>query len=141
MNYTDPASGSTANRVLIVDDVPDNVLLLQVVLKAEGYTVDTATSGKLALEKITANPPNIILLDVMMPGMDGYEVTRRIRQNPELPLMPILLITGCDRPNFPEGFHEVVNGFIRKPIKVDDVLNQVRATLIRHKIKQSKLAV
>ncbi|MGB5973334.1 MAG: response regulator, partial [Nodosilinea sp.] len=75
-------------RILIVDDIDDNVFLLQTILETEGYAVDTAGSGGTALAKVENSPPDLILMDVMMPDMNGYEVSRQIRQNPNLPLMP-----------------------------------------------------
>lgn len=83
-------------RILVVDDFALNVSLLQTALEAEGYEVDTATNGNSALAKIEASPPDLVLLDVMMPGMDGYEITQCIRQNENLPFIPILLVTGSD---------------------------------------------
>ncbi len=72
-------------RLLAVDGIPDNLFLLQAILEAEGFTVDVATSGRTALNKIKASPPDLILLDVMMPDMTGYEVTQRIRADESLP--------------------------------------------------------
>jgi CheY-like chemotaxis protein len=82
------------DRILVDDDLPDNYFLLQTVLESEGYLVEVADSGRVALESIASNPPDLVLLDVMMPEMSGFEVTRRLRQNPALPFIPILLVTG-----------------------------------------------
>lgn len=118
--------------ILVVDDVLNNVLLLQTLLESEGYIVDTALSGQLALSKIQAAPPDLILLDIVMPGMDGWEVIQHIRQNHNLPFIPILVFTGCDETSIRQGVEESgANGFIRKPIKIDKVLEKVSALLER----------
>ena len=80
-------------RILIVDDIVDNLFLLQTVLEAEGYEVEVADNGRFAVAKVEAAPPDLILLDVMLLDMSGYEVTQRIRQNQELPYIPLLLVT------------------------------------------------
>lgn len=123
----DPAL--VADRILVVDDIPDNCFLLQVILEAEGYQVEVADSGRAALEKIEADPPNLVLLDVMMPDMSGFEVTRKIRQNRHLPFIPILLITAHDQPKAEEGFDVGADGFLRKPIEPDELLKRVHLIL------------
>lgn len=117
------------DRILVVDDIPDNSFLLQTLLEEEGYQVEIAENGRTALRKIADNPPDLILLDVMMPGMNGFEVTQRIRQNTELPFIPILLITGYTEPNPADGFDMGADGFIRKPINFDELLTRVRSIL------------
>ncbi|MBD1909360.1 response regulator [Leptolyngbya sp. PL-A3] len=116
-------------RILVVDDLPDNILLLQTLLEAEGYDVETAESGSLALAKVEANPPDLVLLDIMMPGMNGYEVTQQIRQNSALPFFPILLISAHERDDAVRGLDLGANDFIRKPINFDELLARVRAFL------------
>ncbi|MBW4649332.1 MAG: response regulator [Kastovskya adunca ATA6-11-RM4] len=118
-----------AKRILVVDDIEDNVFLLETVLTEEGYEVDTATNGKSALAKIEASPPDLILMDAMMPKMDGYEVTRRVRQNKELPFVPILLITAYINANIPQGLELGANDFLRKPIDYDELIARVKASL------------
>lgn len=116
-------------RILVVDDLADNLFLLQTVLETEGYEVDTADSGSSALAKIKAVPPDLLLLDIMMPDMNGYEVTRRIRQNDRLPFIPILLVTAHDEATATQGLDVAANDFIRKPIDADELLARVRAFL------------
>jgi CheY-like chemotaxis protein len=123
------AKCQAAKRILVVDDIEDNVSLLQVILTEEGYEVDTAIDGKSALAKIEASPPDLVLLDAMMPKMDGYEVTRRIRQNNKLPFIPILLITAYIEADVPKGLELGANDFIRKPIDYDELLARVKSTL------------
>ncbi|MBW4473820.1 MAG: response regulator [Stenomitos rutilans HA7619-LM2] len=118
-----------AYRLLAVDDIPDNLFLLQTILEAEGFAVDVATSGSIALNKVKASPPDLILLDVMMPDMTGYEVTQRIRQDESLPAMPILLITAHDKASALQGLELGANDFISKPIDLNELLSRIRAYL------------
>lgn len=120
---------SEVDRILVVDDIADNWFLMQTVLEGEGYQVEVADSGRAALDKIAAAPPDLVLLDVMMPGMNGFEVTQRIRQNPALPFIPILLITGYTEPIPANGFDVGADDFIRKPIDFDNLLLRIRAIL------------
>lgn len=120
--------------ILAVDDTPDNLLLLEAILADEGYCLHTASDGESALAHIDRSPPDLILLDVMMPGMSGYEVTKKIRQNPDLPFMPIVLITAFERANVVEGLDLGADEFIRKPIDPDELLARVRSLL---RLKQS----
>jgi CheY-like chemotaxis protein len=73
-----------SDHILVVDDSPDNVFLIQTILEEEGYKISTAEDGPSALAEIEQSPPSLVLLDVMMPGMDGFEVTKRIRQDTKL---------------------------------------------------------
>ena len=79
--------------VLIVDDVPTNVMLVQAILKKEGYTLLTANSGKKALEMTDTHNPNLILLDIMMPEMDGFEVLQRLKENPKTNHIPVIIMS------------------------------------------------
>ncbi|MBD1995537.1 response regulator [Oculatella sp. FACHB-28] len=119
----------TADRILVVDDLPDNSFLLKVLLEEEGYRVEVADSGYAALAKIAEEPPDLVLLDVMMPDMSGFEVTRQIRQNRQLPFIPILLITAYDQPKAAEGFEVGADGFLRKPIEYEELLDRVHSIL------------
>ena len=116
-------------RILVVDDIADNIFLLQTILEAEGYMVDTASSGLSALARIKNSPPDLVLLDVMMPDMNGYEVTQRIRQNDRLPFIPIMLVTAHEEATARRGLAFGANDFIRKPIDFDELLTRVKAFL------------
>ena len=129
MNSASPKVMTNIDRILVVDDLPDNYVLLQTVLEDEGYQVEVADNGRVALERINSHPPDLVLLDVMMPEMNGFEVPRRIRQNPSLPFIPILLVTGYSEPTPADGFDVGADGFIRKPINIDDLLSRVRKIL------------
>ncbi|MBE9229754.1 response regulator [Phormidium sp. LEGE 05292] len=122
-------SKAQLKRILIVDDMQDNISLLEAILVEEGYIVDTANSGKAALAKVQTTPPDLILLDAMMPGMDGLEVTRRIREQKDLPFIPILLITAYENLNAAEALDIGANDFVRKPIEYDELMARVRASL------------
>ena len=125
------------DRLLIVDDVPDNVFLARTILEDEGYEVITATNGLDALKIVESSPPDLLLLDVMMPLMDGYEVTKRIRAMKDLPFIPILLITAYDRANAVKGLDLGADEFIRKPIEADELLARVRSLLrLKHSIAE-----
>ncbi|GAA6621180.1 response regulator [Scytonema sp. NUACC26] len=112
-------------RILVVDDCTLTLQLYQTALSAEGYDVDTATNGCLALAKIEASPPDLVLLDIMMPKMSGIEVTQRIRQNNTLPFICILLVSGCSEANVQKGLELGANDFVRKPIKLDGLLAKI----------------
>lgn len=122
---------SKGDRILVVDDNSDNLLLIQTILEDDGYDVVVADDGERALEQLDQVQPDLILLDVMMPGIDGYEVTRQIRQHQKLASIPILLITAHRKTDILENSERDidVNDFIHKPIDLDDLLMRVRVWL------------
>jgi DNA-binding response OmpR family regulator len=117
---------SSGYQILVVDDVEDNLLLLQMFLEAEGYGVETADNGSAAIAKVEASPPDLLLLDIMMPDMNGYEVTRHIRNDKALSI-PIMLVSAHDEANAIEGLEIGADDFIRKPIDFDELLTRIRA--------------
>jgi len=128
---------SQTDHILVVDDSPDNCFLIESILAGEGYKITVADSGTLALAEIAKSPPDLVLLDVMMPEMDGYEVTRRLRQNHDLPFMPILLITAFDHASLAEGLDLGADDFIRKPFDLDELLARVRSLLrLKHSVDE-----
>ncbi|HLO50675.1 MAG TPA: hybrid sensor histidine kinase/response regulator [Kamptonema sp.] len=133
-------NSAKADRILVVDDAPDNVLLVQTILEDEGYEISSAENGFSALAQIDRSAPDLVLLDVMMPGMDGYEVTQRIRQNTKLPFIPILLITAHDQPSVVQGLDMGADDFIRKPVEMDELLARVRSLLrLKHSVDERDL--
>jgi len=132
------SQNSRSDKILVVDDSPDNVFLIKTILEEEGYTISTAENGASALAQLEASPCDLVLLDLMMPGMDGYEVTRRIRVNTAMQqYIPILLITAHDAPNVAKGLDLGADDFIRKPVTVDELLARVRSLLrLKHSIDE-----
>ncbi len=119
----------TNPRILVVDDLEDNLFLLQTVLEAEGYVVELANRGQAALAAISAQPPDLVLLDAMMPDISGYEVIQQVRQELGLAHLPILLITAYEASRALEAIALGANGFISKPIDFDTLLTQVKDLL------------
>ncbi|MBL1173569.1 response regulator [Pantanalinema sp. GBBB05] len=113
---------SPSLRILVVDDNADNLTLLQFFLETEGYQVETANSGKLAISKIQTTRPDLVLLDVMMPGMNGYEVTQVIRQDLQLRDLPIVLITADARISKEQTLNVGANDVLSKPIDFNTLL-------------------
>lgn len=124
-------------RILLVDDSADSLRLLQVTLKLKGYNVIIANSGAEALVKIAESPPDLVVLDVVMPDMDGYEVTQQIKHNSNLPFIPILLVTGSEKSSVVKGLDTGADEFIRKPVDKKELLARVRALLrLKHSMDE-----
>lgn len=115
-------------RVLIVDDIPTNVRLLEARLTAEYFEVLTAGSGPEALEICDSHDVDIVLLDVMMPGMDGFEVCRRLKTNPRTHHVPVLMITALDQPSDKvEGLEAGADDFLTKPVDDMQLMARVKS--------------
>ncbi|MBW4686003.1 MAG: hybrid sensor histidine kinase/response regulator [Komarekiella atlantica HA4396-MV6] len=128
---------SKKDRILVVDDVFDNLLILEAVLEDKDYELSLVEDSKTALTMVEQSPPDLILLDVMMPEIDGYEFTRRIRQNQALPFIPILLITAHYESSVVEGLDAGADDFIRKPFDPDELHARVRSLLrLKHSIDE-----
>ena len=116
--------------ILVVDDQLPNIELLEAYLVPEGYEIVTAVDGKEALRKISGNRIDLILLDVMMPGMDGFEVTRRVRQDATHRLLPIILVTALqETEDRVKGIDAGCDDFISKPVDKMELLARVRSLL------------
>lgn len=126
-------------RVLVVDDVPPNVKLLEAKLTSEYFDVLTAFSGPEALDVISREHPDIILLDVMMPGMDGFEVCRRIKGDPTTAHIPVVMVTALDQPSDRvAGLEAGADDFLTKPVQDLALFARVRS-LVRLKVMMDEL--
>lgn len=121
-------------RVLVVDDILPNVKLLEAKLASEYYDVLTATNGLDALEKVASQSPDIVLLDVMMPGMDGFEVCRRIKSDPATAHIPVVMVTALtDTQDRIKGLEAGADDFLSKPLNDTALMSRVRS-LVRLKM-------
>ena len=128
------------DKILVVDDTAVNVKLLADLLGVKGYAVVTATSGKDALEKVERDKPDLVLLDVMMPGMTGYEVCRKLRENPATAMLPVVMVTALDpAQERVKGIEAGADDFLTKPINQPELLARVRS-LLRVKTLHDQLA-
>jgi adenylate cyclase len=118
--------------VLVVDDVPQNVRLLEAVLSPKGFRVATASSGDEALSVLGTEHPDLVLLDILMPGMDGYEVCRRIREDPKTAFLPVIMITASGEEQKVRAIEAGADDFINKPFNQAELLARVRS-LVRVK--------
>ncbi len=117
---------NTNGTVMIVDDTPGNLALLSDTLSEAGYRVLVATDGLGAIEQISHLKPDIILMDVMMPGIDGFETCRRLKANPHTEDIPVLFMTGLSElDNLLRGFNEGGLDYIIKPIRPPEVLARI----------------
>lgn len=125
-----PSSPYAGSRVLIVDDVPANIALLRDVLKEAGFRVFVAESGESALEQAPFARPDIILIDVMMPGLDGLETCRRFKAMPEFARVPLFFMTALtDTEDKLRGFEAGAVDYIGKPLHPREVLARIEAHL------------
>jgi len=126
-------------KILIVDDEPLNVKLMKAYLLSDQYQTISAFSGEEALEKVESDSPDLILLDIMMPGINGYEVTERLKNNPATRNIPIILVTALDgSDNKVKGLESGADEFLNKPVNTAELLARVKS-LLRLKQYQDQL--
>jgi adenylate cyclase len=129
---------SEDSTVLVVDDLPQNARLLDAVLAPRGYRVVTAESGEQALRLMHDEPPDLVLLDSFMPGMDGYEVCRRIRQQPTTAFLPVVMITASGEQEKRRAIEAGADDFVTKPFDQAELLARI-TSLIRIKRYHDKI--
>jgi two-component system response regulator VicR len=122
-------------KIMVVDDEPDLVDVVKLILESDGYTVVTASSGQEALDKIPAEMPDLVLLDIIMPKMDGWEVFSRIKGNPKTQNIPVIMLTAKDqRIDKLIGLHVVkVDDYITKPFGRAELLERIKKILSEKK--------
>ena len=119
-----------SQQILVVDDSPELAMLMQELLAARGYHVRVAFSAAEAEQEIASQPPDLILLDVLMPGKNGYELCRELKENRETRLIPIVMITGLtDRENKIRGIEAGADEFLNKPIFPEELFARVKSLL------------
>ncbi len=126
-------------RILVADDVPENVRLLEAVLVPRGYDVVSASDGLQALEAAQSETPDLVLLDVVMPGLDGYAVCRRLREREDTAMLPVIMLTASEGSEKTKAIEAGADDFIPKPFNHDELLARVRS-LIRIKRYHDEIA-
>lgn len=120
----------TSATILYVEDHPDNRLLVRRILMADGFTVWEAANAKQALELVKTQTPDLILMDINMPDMDGYTLTSRLKNYPNMAKVPIIALTAnVMRGDREKSLEAGCDGYIQKPIDVDTIGNQIRRFL------------
>jgi DNA-binding response OmpR family regulator len=129
--YEAQAGDMMANKILIVDDEPNIVLSLEFLMKQAGFRVSTAADGEAGLEAVAAECPDLILLDVMMPRKNGYEICQAIRENPAWKHIRIIMLTAKGREVEKEkGLALGADDYVTKPFSTQEVVEKVQALLV-----------
>jgi len=123
-------------KILVVDDTPASLRLLTDILKAEGYEVRSAISGELALRAATSNPPELVLLDIRMPEMDGYEVCRRLKAQPATSNVPVIFVSAVSESDEKvQGFEIGAVDFVTKPYQRNELMARVHTHLELNRLR------
>ncbi|MCH5174823.1 MAG: response regulator [Prevotellaceae bacterium] len=124
--------------VLVVDDVPLNILLIKKMLSQYTFEIRTANSGQAALDAIAEKKVDLLLLDLMMPGIDGFEVIRRLRAADDTKDLPIIILSALNsEQDISKGFQLGANDFINKPIIMEKLINSVTTQINLHATKKA----
>ncbi len=134
---TPGADAASPGRILIADDNPQGVELLEAYLSDTGHEIQTAADGEDTLRKVRQSQPDLILLDIMMPKISGFEVCKRLRADPKTRDIAVLMITGLDQPSdMDKAVDAGANDCVIKPIKKPELLLRVRAMLDARQYKR-----
>ncbi len=127
---TNPHMNLSGSNILVVDDIPENLKLMTSILKQSGYKVRSVASGAMALETAKLMPPDLILLDINMPEMDGYEVCSRLKTDAELAPIPVIFLSALSEcPDKVQGFQVGGIDYITKPFQAEEVLARIEGQL------------
>ncbi|MBU0573200.1 MAG: response regulator [Candidatus Margulisiibacteriota bacterium] len=117
-------------RVLLVDDEPEVLEVLRIRMKNWGYTCDSAPNGAVALEKISKEKPDLIILDVMMPDMDGFEVLKRLKANDIDSKIPVIMLSvAASIPEIEKGIKAGASAYLAKPYEANELLRTIKKVL------------
>ena len=134
---TRAAAALSGFRVLVVDDDADMAIFLAHCLRKEGMAVDSAGDGDTALARIAASQPDLVLLDVMMPGTSGFEVCERLKRDPATALIPVVLVTSLeDRQSRVRGIEAGADDFLCKPVNLEELLARVNTLRRLHQTRR-----
>ncbi|MGB0563680.1 MAG: sensor histidine kinase [Spirulinaceae cyanobacterium] len=134
---TSPSPLTTKADILVVDDIPDNIRFLASMLKEQGFNVRPAINGQIALRAVAATPPDLILLDINMPNMDGYEVCRQLKADPETTEIPIIFLSALsDAQDKVKAFDAGGADYISKPFFIEEVLARINHQLQLHQLQR-----
>ncbi len=122
---------SNGRKVLVIDDEPGIIEIVETNLEGDGFEVISASNGKEGLEKIKSEQPELVVLDVMMPEMDGWEVLRRVEQDPDTAGLPVIMLTAkAADEDYIHGLEEGAVEYITKPFYPQELVNRIKITLM-----------
>lgn len=119
-----------ASKILVIEDDPVIQMLISQTLRREGYEIVTASDGSEGLRKVKETQPNLVVLDISMPGLDGYQVCHYLRQDPATANLPIIMVTAMARPSDQRrGFETGADDYLPKPFSLADLITRVQSLL------------